>query len=151
MSKTVGTRVAVIFMLTEMIKQREIETNNIFTLIKQIVRIIDETNKSSKKKLHPEKHDIVMSIILDVAKGKDGILGTSDDIIPPKVIEEIKMMKDTSLLSDCISLINDAMSKNDVVFQNVSIVFQNVGFRCCVSLSSTQLLFFQIIKFKITI
>ena len=112
MSKTVGTRVAVIFMLTEMIKQREIETNNIFTLIKQIVRIIDETNKSSKKKLsHPEKHDIVMSIILDVAKGKDGILGTSDDIIPPKVIEEIKMMKDTSLLSDCISLINDAMSK----------------------------------------
>tara|TARA_B100001250_G_scaffold403816_1_gene418872 strand:- start:1114 stop:1503 length:390 start_codon:yes stop_codon:yes gene_type:complete len=112
MSKTVGARVAVIFILTEMIKQREIETGNIFSLIKQIVKIIDETNKSSKIKLSsPEKHDIVMSIILDVAKGKDGILGTSDDIIPPKVIEEIQMMKDTSLLSDCISLINDAMSK----------------------------------------
>ena len=112
MSKTVGARVAVIFMLTEIIKQHDLEMDNIFTLIKQIVKIIDETNKSSKIKLSdPEKHDVVMSIILDVAKGKDGILGTSDDIIPPKVIEEIKMMKDTSLLSDCISLINDAMYK----------------------------------------
>lgn len=112
MSKTVGARVAVIFMLTEIIKQHDLEMDNIFTLIKQIVKIIDETNKSSKIKLSdPEKHDVVMSIILDVAKGKDGILGTSDDIIPPKVIEEIKMMKDTSLLSDCISLINDAMHK----------------------------------------
>ena len=112
MSKTVGARVAVIFMLTEIIKQHDLEMDNIFTLIKQIVKIIDETNKSSKIKLSdPEKHDVVMSIILDVAKGKDGILGTSDDIIPPKVIEEIKMMKDTSLLSDCISLINDAMRK----------------------------------------
>ena len=109
---TVGARVAVVFMLTEMIKQREIEANNIFTLIKQIVKIIDETNKSSKTKLSKsEKHDIVMSIVLDVAKGKDGILGTQDDIIPANVIEEIKIMKNTTLLSDCISLINDAMSK----------------------------------------
>tara|TARA_Y100000389_G_C17266538_1_gene415741 strand:- start:162 stop:512 length:351 start_codon:yes stop_codon:yes gene_type:complete len=99
-------------MLTEMIKQRELETGNIFTLIKQIIAIIKKANKSKKMKISEvEKHDIVMSIILDVAKGKDGILGTSDDIIPLKVINEIKTMHDTSLLSDCISLINDTMSK----------------------------------------
>lgn len=112
MNKTVGARVAVVFMLTEMIKQNELDTGNLFKFIKNIIKIVDETNKASKIKLSStEKHDVVMSIILDVAKGKDGILGTSDDLIPPHIIEEIHAMKNTSLLSDCIALTREVLDK----------------------------------------
>lgn len=111
MNKTVSARVAVVFMLTEMIRQNELDTSNLFKFIKHIVKIVDETNKSSKIKLsNDQKHDVVMSIILDVAKGKDGILGTSDDLIPKHIVDEIHAMKNTSLLSDCISLTRDALN-----------------------------------------
>lgn len=107
-----SARIAVVFMLTEMLRKKELDTRNVFTLIKQIVTIVDETNKSSKIKLtEPEKQDVVMSIILDVAKGKDGILGTSDDLIPESVIKEIHAMKDTSLLGDCIHLTTQLLLK----------------------------------------
>jgi hypothetical protein len=47
-------------------------------------------------------------VLADIAKGADGIEGTADDQIPPKVIAGIKAMADFDLVASTIDIIIDA-------------------------------------------
>ena len=59
-----------------------------------------------------EKKTIVISILSDLAKGDDGITGTSDDILSPDVIKGINAMIDNNLVSCLINVLIDASKGN---------------------------------------
>lgn len=59
-----------------------------------------------------EKKAIVISILSDLAKGDDGITGTSDDILSPDVIKGINAMIDNNLVSCLINVLIDASKGN---------------------------------------
>lgn len=55
-----------------------------------------------------EKEQMVLSIITDLAKGKDGEAGTKDDLLPPSVIAGLQAMSENNLITSTVELIIDA-------------------------------------------
>lgn len=55
-----------------------------------------------------DKEQMVLSILTDLAKGKDGVAGTKDDLLPPAVIHGLQAMSENNLITSTIELIIDA-------------------------------------------
>lgn len=73
-------------------------------LIKYVMTSVEKLNALSGK----EKEEMVLSILTELAKGKDGIAGTKDDLIPPLVIAGLQAMSENNLITSTIELIIDA-------------------------------------------
>lgn len=73
-------------------------------LIKFVMTNVEKLNGLSGE----EKEQMVMSILTDLAKGKDGISGTKDDLLPPIVIAGLQAMSENNLITSTIELIIDA-------------------------------------------
>lgn len=55
---------------------------------------------------------VVQAVVVDVAKGKDGILGTRDDLINPTVLRLVNAMTQSPHYDDLTSLAVDAAPSN---------------------------------------
>lgn len=47
--------------------------------------------------------DIIEAVVVEIAKGRDGVLGTADDLIPPKVLGVIQTIVHQELVRDLAS------------------------------------------------
>lgn len=52
-----------------------------------------------------EKSDLVIKVLEEIAKGPDGILGSSDDIIPANIIEILKTVLSLGIVQNIIDQI----------------------------------------------
>lgn len=73
-------------------------------LIKFVMTNVEKLNGLSGQ----EKEQMVLSIITDLAKGKDGVAGTKDDLLPPSVIAGLHAMSENNLITSTVELIIDA-------------------------------------------
>lgn len=55
------------------------------------------------------KREYVVIALTEIAKGKDGIAGTEDDLIPPSTMSALKMLIESDLLGQTINTIWDAV------------------------------------------
>jgi hypothetical protein len=72
-----------------------------------------------------EKHAITLTILDEIAKGKDGIIGTEDDLIPEHILKGIKALIENDLINSTISLIKQTM-KGELKAETVKKCFGNM-------------------------
>jgi hypothetical protein len=53
--------------------------------------------------------DITEAVIIEVAKGKDGLHGTDDDLIAPKVVDMVKLFTSDGIVRDFAALALDSI------------------------------------------
>jgi hypothetical protein len=63
------------------------------------------------------KKEYVIVALTELAKGKDGIAGTDDDIIPPNTLASLKLVIESNILEQTINTIWDA-SQGRVALQD---------------------------------
>lgn len=84
--------------LLHSLKKQNIQIDKITFLIEHLVsslKVKDSDNESI---------DLIANFLIELAKGPDGVLGTDDDLIPKHIVDDIKLMKDTSIMKDIIAL-----------------------------------------------
>ena len=72
-----------------------------------VVRVIECVEKFPGMS-GPEKRDRALEVIRMIAKGRDGIAGTADDVIPVGVLDALQNAIDTDIVGDMIDLVVDA-------------------------------------------
>jgi hypothetical protein len=92
----------------EAIQTKKINVESAVDVLGYLMQEADKLNSLNGD----EKKTIVISILSDLAKGDDGITGTSDDILSPDVIKGINAMIDNNLVSCLINVLIDASKGN---------------------------------------
>tara|TARA_Y100000389_G_scaffold83976_1_gene80588 strand:+ start:22980 stop:23342 length:363 start_codon:yes stop_codon:yes gene_type:complete len=110
--------IAISMALSHMLANNSLDTSNAVVLLKQIVERLEDQLPKVKK---DEKVKYVVHFLSEIAKGKDGVAGTADDIIPPKIIQEIQKMTETDLVTDIINLCMDVAQRKKVNPMKVSL------------------------------
>ena len=90
--------------IQNILADKTIHVNSAIDLLKLAMQQAGAVHGLSGK----EKQELVIDVLADIAKGADGIEGTADDQIPPKVIAGIKAMADFDLVASTIDIIIDA-------------------------------------------
>ena len=104
-------QIAVSMALSHMLANNQLTTTNAIVLLKEIIeRLESELPKVSRE----DKIKYVVHYLSEIAKGKDGIAGTDDDIIPESVMKELQKMTDSSILTDVINLCMDVVKHQKV-------------------------------------
>ena len=73
----------------------------------------------------PEKSDLVIKTLEEICKGQDGLVGTSDDLIPKHVMEILKSVLSLGIVQDIINQIIKA-TKGQLNINNVVAVGKSV-------------------------
>lgn len=89
--------------LSQLIKQCTLDTNSTMVIIAKGMELLT----TYKELQGHEKRAILMSILKEIAAGKDGVIGTNDDIIPAHVIKNIEFMLETGLVTEFINIAVD--------------------------------------------
>lgn len=56
-----------------------------------------------------KQKELLLQLLHRVAAGKDGVSGTADDLISPKILEQLNMLLNTQMATDIISTVHGAM------------------------------------------
>lgn len=104
----ISLSIALVYMLTN----NQLNKTNAIVLIREIMERLEEKDAPSID--DHDKIKFVVHFLKDIAKGKDGIMGSQDDIIPIDVLIDIQKMAETNVLQDVISLCKDIIHKKKV-------------------------------------
>lgn len=99
-----SANIAALLVLTKMIKQKELNVNDALGLVINVMTIINQSKASIDD---DTTIGTTKDFIREVAKGPDGLLGTDDDLIPPKTLKEIEELLKTSIADDVLSMCNE--------------------------------------------
>lgn len=110
--------IAISMALSHMLTNNSLDTSNAVILLKQIIERLEEQLPKVTK---DEKVKYVVHFLSEIAKGKDGISGTADDIIPPQTINELQKMTESNLVTDIINLCMDVAQHKQVNPMKVSL------------------------------
>ena len=86
-------------------------TYEIIVSIMELVENIDTINNSVAHE-RSEKKELVIAVLNKLAKGKDGVAGTEDDLISVEKMNSIKMLLESSLVGDFIEVVVKATKGN---------------------------------------
>jgi hypothetical protein len=94
------------FILTikQAIRDKKIPVNNPFTIITKSMEILEKVRGMSGK----EKKAYIVNAIEAIARGDDGIFGTTDDLIPERVVLTLKTMIEQDMIGNAVQLVTDA-------------------------------------------
>jgi hypothetical protein len=76
-----------------------------YELIVNIMELVENIDTINKK-------DLVIAVLNKLAKGKDGVAGTEDDLISVEKINSIKLLLESSLVGDFIEVVVKATKGN---------------------------------------
>jgi hypothetical protein len=75
--------------------------DNPLELLKFLVLTIDKYEHLSIK----EKKKLIIKSVEEISAGKDGILNTPDDLVSPKILDTLKMMIKTGIVTTTIDIV----------------------------------------------
>lgn len=108
--------------------QKGLSTYNAIDAIKSLLTFINEYDDLSIK----EKKELLVSLLEDIASGKDGVLDTDDDVLPYSVVEGIRLLIDTNLIPSIIDLVCQSVHlKTGKTVCNVFVALVTSLFSCC--------------------
>ena len=97
------------------IRSNQVNVNSPFAIVTKGMEAVQGIHNVSSA----EKRSILQDVLSRIAVGKDGVAGTSDDILPPKVMDEIKRMLESGLIDDFMSVAKD-IAKGRFDLKNVA-------------------------------
>lgn len=104
--------------LSHMMSTNKLNKTNAIVLLREIMERLESDLPHVDKS---EKIEYVVHYLTEIAKGKDGILGTEDDIISADVLKDLHKMTETTVLNDILSLCSDAIKNKKVHATKVSL------------------------------
>jgi hypothetical protein len=104
--------------LQESILKKEVDTSSTTNIIVKGMELM-ETFPNMKG---DQKKSTLIKVVELVAAGKDGIIGTADDIIPAAAVESLKVLLEKDLLGSVIQTIADASKGKFNLNKTVAIV-----------------------------
>lgn len=101
---------AVMLVLTNAFRKKHMDTKSAIDFSMDVYKIIHRVNKQQKLQLEDvDAVDLAVHFLTEIAKGNDGVIGTDDDILEPKMIESIAEMLRTSFINDVFKVVTDAV------------------------------------------
>jgi hypothetical protein len=104
-------QIAISIALLHMLSTNQLNKTNTIVLLQEIIERLENEFPHIDGR---EKIEYIVHFLKEVAKGKDGIMGTQDDIIPPNVLTDIQKLVDTNVLHDIIQLCKDVYHKKKI-------------------------------------
>jgi hypothetical protein len=89
---------------TKRLACEDFKTESALDVLKLLMQMMDKYKHLSGS----QKKDIVIRTFEDIAAGKDGILGTADDLIPAYVLTGMRIMIESELVERTIDVIYEA-------------------------------------------
>ena len=86
--------------IVDIIKTRKFKVNDAMSLIVIGVQILTKNKTITGQ----EKQELLISVLRDIAKGKDGKFGTADDLIPEQVWTQIETLLDSGIINSTIDV-----------------------------------------------
>lgn len=80
-------------------------TSNPLAIVGKALEILKSYGSFSNE----EKATFITQALTKIAAGADGVYGTADDVIPPQVIDAVKVLIEKQLISDIVHLVLDAV------------------------------------------
>lgn len=90
--------------IIDLINQKRLDVKSAIDLVKIAMQEVEKM----KGMTGVEKQKMVIDIIEEVAKGEDGVIGTSDDLIPKYIMDGVKALLDYNLVPSVVNVIIDA-------------------------------------------
>ena len=113
MSKSIKQNIkqtAILLVLIKAYEHKEFKNSGALDFAVDVYKHVHAINKKQKLKLpNDEAIRITVDFVREIAKGKDGVIGTSDDLIDPKTTQQIVDMLSSDLLEDVLRMITDAV------------------------------------------
>ena len=106
-----SANIAVVLVLTNMIKAKELDVGNALSFVMNVMTVI---NKSKAKLDDDSTVKTTTEFIREGAKGPDGLLGTEDDLIPPKTLAEINQLLQSSISDDVLYMCNELVKRRRI-------------------------------------
>jgi hypothetical protein len=104
---------AVMLVLMNALQKKRLDTRSAVDLSMDVYKIVHQINKEQKLKLNDmDAIDLTIHFVTEIAKGKDGILGTSDDLLGPESVQELTDMLRTNFIHDVLKVVTDAVKMN---------------------------------------
>jgi|TARA_Y100000389_G_scaffold113902_1_gene111051 chemotaxis signal transduction protein len=101
---------AILLVLIKSYTRKEFDDSGALGFAVDVYKRVHAINKKQKLKLpNDEAIRITVDFVREIAKGKDGVIGTSDDLIDPKTTQQIVDMLSSDLLEDVLRMITDAV------------------------------------------
>jgi hypothetical protein len=105
--------------ITDIIKSHQIDVNSPFSIITKSMEVISTLHQLNGH----QKKALLLRTLKDIAAGKDRVAGTSDDIIPAKVVDEITKMMESGLIDDYVRIILDVAQGKFTFTRAVAVPF----------------------------
>lgn len=107
--------------LQDLLENKQVNVNSAMCIIAKGMELMDNFKDVSGS----EKKKYLIKTIEIVAKGKDGVFGTADDLIPESTAKTLTLFLEQNLIEDTVQLLMDA-SKGKLNLNQV----QHVGVGC---------------------
>jgi hypothetical protein len=106
----VSKQTAVMLVLTDTFRKKQLNMNCGIDFSVDVYKIIHRINKEQKLHLKDmDAIDMAIHFLTEIAKGKDGVIGTADDLLEPKVIDEMTEMLRANLMNDMLKMVTGAV------------------------------------------
>jgi hypothetical protein len=102
MSPPSALYIAISITLIEQMKKNHEMTDppNVLLFIKEFGKMVKKLPKSNRD----EGVTALITNLKELSKGPDGLIGTSDDFIDSKIINDLKTLNETNMLDDLVRL-----------------------------------------------
>lgn len=87
------------------IMHKKLEVSRPISMIKYLVTVVEKIPDISGK----NKKEMVIEIAKTICSGKDGVLGTEDDIFPSSLVNGLEALIKSGVLDDIIDLAHKAV------------------------------------------
>lgn len=119
--------------IVTVIKNNQIDIHSPFSIITKGMEIINTMNDLNGH----EKKALLIKTLRTLAAGKDGVAGTSDDLLPPRVVDEVQRMIDNGLIDDYVAVVKDVTKGKFDFKQAVDVAVRTAPF--CLQLCGKKL------------
>jgi len=99
---------AVMIVLVDTFRKKRLNKNSAIDFSMDVYKIIHRVNKEQKLKINDmDAIQMTVHFLTEIAKGKDGIIGTVDDLLEPTAIVEMTEMLRGNVIKDMLKVTTD--------------------------------------------
>jgi len=121
---------AVLIALTNAFENKKINTQTGLQFAADTYKLAIAINKKQKLKLtDKDTIDTVIYFIKEIAKGNDGLMGTRDDLMDAKTVNEITQMLESSWIEDLMWLMKDTLTMKATMYKTSFCLFKHCFLR----------------------
>lgn len=121
---------AILLALSNAFENKKMNTQTGLQFAADAYKLAIQINNTHKLKLSDKDTiDTVIYFIKEIAKGDDGLMGTRDDLMDAKTVDEMTLMLETNLTEDLLWLLKDVLSMKVSMYKTSVCFFKHCFMR----------------------